>query len=899
MRCLDGGHFVASYCPVSHDHRPDPDLLLAQVQREERGRHAGRLFIFLGMCPGVGKTYAMLQAARQRRNERIRVLAGVVETHDRAETIALLEGLEILPRRKIVHGGHLLEEFDLDAALARRPELLLVDELAHTNAPGSRHNKRYQDVLELLERGIDVYTTLNVQHIESQVDIVRQITGVAVQETVPDSILDRAHEIQLIDLSVEKLLQRLAEGKIYQDERAHAAFDGFFREGNLTALREMALRFTAERVDRDMEDFRRARRDSSPWKTNARLLVGVAPTPYSESLVRWTRRAATRIGCPWIGVWVEGAKPLRPGEEELLARGLALARRLGGEVVHVTGNDVATALLEVARDRNVSQIVVGKSDAASRWRKTSLTDRVIAGSGDIDVCVVRPFAGKKPQRSGEVQAAPASRWKDYSGAFGLVALVTVAAWFAAEYIGYMVPAFGYLLAIVLGSLYWKRGATLLMAAASALAWDYLFIPPRYTLHVDRPEDMGMLAMFFVVALAMGHLTTRLRLRETAERQRQRHTDALLRVTQQAALNPEGAKGLAAALRVIESYLGGQVSLLARQDDHSLGHGAHAASAFQPGDTEFAVAAWAFANHQPAGRFTDTLPSAEATWFPLQTATSTMGVIGLKRETDALAFTERQAMEAFALQLALVLEKEHFIEAVQHAERLEEGEKLRRALFDSVSHELKTPIAVIRAAVEGAESKDPRLVEIDTASRRLQRIVDGLLQMTRLEASVIQPRPEWCDVNDIVSDAVETLGDALKRHELKVELPPDLPLVKTDHGLLEQCLVNLLHNAAVHTPEGTRIELAVQRRSQGVEFTVRDHGPGLGEGEEVKIFGKFYRSPGSPAGGTGLGLSIVKGFVRALGGNIVARNHPGGGAEFALRLPAETMDASAAAIASAT
>jgi two-component system sensor histidine kinase KdpD len=882
--------------PMSDDLRPDPDVLLAQVQREERGRRAGRLFIFLGMCPGVGKTYAMLQMGRQRRNEGAHVLAGVVETHGRAETAALLEGLEVLPRRKLEHAGHLLEEFDLDAALARRPDFLLVDELAHTNAPGSRHSKRYQDVLELLDAGIDVCTTVNVQHIESQVDIVRQITGVAVQETVPDSILDRAHEIQLVDLGVEKLLQRLAEGKVYLGERANAAAEGFFREGNLTALREMALRFTAERVDRDLEDFRRARRDSSPWKTNARLLVGVAPTPYSESLVRWTRRAAARIGCPWIGVWVEGVKTLRPGEEELLARGLALVRRLGGEVVHVTGEDVAAALLEVARDRNVSQIVVGKSDG-KRFRRKSLTDRVIAGSGDIDVCVVRPFAGR-PARARQESPAPRSgAWSDYGGAAGLTAAATVVGLLAMPVTGYTVPSFVYLLAIVLGSMRWERGATLMMAGISALAWNYLFIPPRFTLYVDKPEDMAMLAMFFVVALAMGQLTTRLRMRENAERQRQRHTHALLRVTQQAALSPETGRWLEAALRVIESILGGQVSLLLRQDEHSLARGAHAASAFQPSESEFAVGAWSFSNHRLAGRFTDTLPSAEATWFPLQTATSTMGVIGLRKDADTLTFTERQAMEAFALQLALVLEKEHFIEAVQHAERLEEGEKLRRALFDSVSHELKTPIAVIRAAVEtmGSNRDDPCVTEIDTASRRLQRIVEGLLQMTRLEASVIEPRPEWCDVNDIVSAALETTGDAMKRRELKVEVPPDLPLVRTDHGLLEQCLVNLLHNAAVHTPDGTSVELSVARRAKGVEFVVRDHGKGLAEGEERKIFGKFYRSPGSPAGGTRIGLSIVKGFLRALGGEILVRNHPAGGAEFTIRLPAETMESSATSL----
>lgn len=874
------------------DDRPDPDLLLAQVQREEGRRRAGRLFLFLGMCPGVGKTYAMLQAARQRRDEGLRVLAGVVETHGREETAALLEGLDVLPRRKIEHNGHLLEEFDLDAALARRPDYLLVDELAHTNAPGSRHAKRHQDVLELLDAGIDVCTTLNVQHIESQVDVVRQITGVAVQETVPDSILDRAHEIQLVDLSVEKLLQRLAEGKVYLGERADTAAANFFREGNLTALREMALRFTAEKVDRDMEDFRRARRDSGPWKTNARLLVGVAPTPYSESLVRWTRRAAARLGCPWIGVWVEGSRPLRPDEEELLSRGLALVRKLGGEVVHVTGDDVAKALLDVARDRNVSQIVVGKSDRP-RLPRTTLTDRIIAGSGDIDVCVVRPLAGKKPQPPPE--PATVSRWRDYGSALGLTAAVTLLSLLMLPFVGYTVPAFIYLLAIVLGSMRWDRGPMLLMAGVSALAWNLLFIPPRFTFHVDQPEDMAMLAMFFVVALAMGQLTARLKMRERAERERQRHTDALLRVTQQAALHPEAGKGLEAALRIIESILGGKVALLLRQDDHSLGRQAHPASAFLPDDAEFAVGAWAFANHQTAGRFTDTLPSATATWFPLQTATSTMGALGLQREAGRFTFTERQATEAFVLQLALVLEKEHFIQAVQHAERLEEGEKLRRALLDSVSHELKTPISVIRAAVEAHGSTgDPYLGEIDTASRRLQRIVDGLLQMTRLESSVIEPRLEWCDVHDIVTGALESTGGIFRGREFAVRAAGDLPLVKTDHALLEQALANILHNASVHTPPDTAVELTVAQRCGSVDFIVRDHGKGLAAGEEARIFGKFYRSPDAAAGGTGLGLSIAKGFLRALGGEIVARNHPAGGAEFTIRLPAETMEPTAVA-----
>jgi two-component system sensor histidine kinase KdpD len=586
-------------------------------------------------------------------------------------------------------------------------------------------------------------------------------------------------------------------------------------------------------------------------------------------------------------------RPLKPEEQELLARGLALVRKLGGEVVHITGDDVATALLEVARERNVTQIVVGKSGSKRRW-KPSLTDRVIAGSGDIDVCVVRPFAGKVPSATSVGNSVPASRWRDYGSALALTAAVTLIALLVLPITGYTVPSFIYLLAIVLGSLRWERGTTLLMAAVSGVAWNYLFIPPRFTLHVDRPDDMGMLAMFFVVALAMGHLTTRLRLRERAERERQRHTDALLRVTQQAALNPKADRGLESALRVIESILGGEVSLLVRLDDHSLGRVPHPASAFQPDDGEFAVAAWSFANHQPAGHFTDTLPSAIATWFPLQTATATMGVIGLKRDAERLTFTERQAMEAFALQLALVLEKEHFIQAVQHAERLEEGEKLRRALFDSVSHELKTPIAVIRAALDakGPVEQDPYLVEIDTASRRLQRIVEGLLHMTRLESSVIEPRLEWCDVNDIVAGALETTGDIFRDRSFVHRVPQDMPLVKTDHGLLEQALANILHNASVHTPPGSPVELDVIRRPADIEFVVRDHGKGIAEGDERRIFGKFYRSQGAPAGGTGLGLSIAKGFLRALGGEIIARNHPAGGAEFTIRLPAETLESAA-------
>jgi two-component system sensor histidine kinase KdpD len=873
------------------DQRPDPDMLLDEI-RKEAAQTGGRLFIFLGMCPGVGKTFAMLQAGRQRRAEGVDVLVGIAETHGRSETAALLEGLEVLPRKSIEHRGHLVDEFDLDGALRRRPVLVLVDELAHTNAPGSRHLKRYQDVLELLDAGIDVYSTVNVQHIDSQIDIVRQITGVSVQETVPDSLLDQAHEIQLIDLSVDKLLERLGEGKVYLGDRARTAAGNFFREGNLTALREMALRFTAERVDRDLEDIRRARRVGSPWKTNARLMVGVGASPYSESLIRWTRRAATRLGCPWLVVWVEGTRLPDAAGQERLARALSLARKLGAEVVSATGDDVADALLRVARDRNVSQIVVGKPSKSRLWKR-NLADRLVHESEDIDVCLVRPTltSGGGDRKADGLVAATKATPDEYGWALGATCLLGVTSWLLMPFTGYSFAAMVFLFGIVLAALRLGRGPVLVMAASSALAWDFFFIPPSFTFTIEKPEDMVMFGMFFVVALSMGHLTTRLRQRELAERRRQRQTAALLRVTQSAALSAEPEKGLVAALRVINELLDAETALVVRNSDHSLPTKAHKASTFTPDGKEWGVVAWSYDHRQTAGRFTGTLPQSTASWFPLQTSTSTMGVLGiLLPGKDAMDFATQQTIEAFALQLALVLEKEHFIEAASRAEVLEQSEKLRQGLLDSVSHELKTPLAVIRASLEGmGETGDPYVAEIATATARLQRVVDGLLQMTRLESKALKPRADWCDIRDVIASARESGGGGLRSRPVEVRVDPEFPLVKLDHGLLSQALANLLHNADVYTPAGTAVEVTASMDGNGkLRIKVRDHGIGLPAGSEARVFEKFYRVPGSPAGGTGLGLAITRGFVQAQGGSITASNHPDGGAEFLIVLPVQIM-----------
>ena len=876
------------------DNRPDPDTLLAQMRLEDAKSKSGKLHIFLGMCPGVGKTYAMLQTARQRVKEGVDVLAGVIETHGRSETAALLEGMHVLPRKKLEHRGFTLEEFDIDAVLDQKPQLVLVDELAHTNAPGSRHAKRYQDVLELIDAGIDVYTTLNVQHIESQVDIVQQISGVAMQETVPDSILDVAHEIQLIDLSVEKLLERMADGKVYLGERAEHAVSNFFKEGNLTALRELALRFTAEQVDRDLEDIRRLKRVSSPWKTNARLMVGVGPSPYAESLIRWTRRAAARLNCPWLVVWVEGSRVLTPVEQDRLTRSLGLARKLGAEVVSVTGDCVVDALLQIARERNVTQIVVGKPDRPSFFKK-SLADQLILSSGDIDVCVVRPLAAadKTGGSAPLYDAVPASIIGEYSWAVMSVFVIASVCWGLVSITGYMFVALVFLLAVVLAAMRFSRGPVLAMATLSAVCWNFFFIPPTFTFHISKPEDWIMFGMFFIVALSMGNLTSRLRQREMAERARQRQTSALLRVTQSASLSAEPEKGLAEALAIINELMQAETALVVREHDRSLPKAVHQASRFQPSAKEWGVVTWVYTNKQAAGRFTDTLPQSEATWFPLQTATSLLGVLGLRLARDArLDFNARQMIEAFALQLALVLEKEHFIQAVSRAEVLEHSDKLRRTLLDSVSHELKTPIAVIKAAIEGLGQEDgPRATyvsEIGTATERLQRVVDHLLHMTRIESSVVQPVMDWCDVRDVLHVAQDAAGKVLKDHRLEIRASLSLPLVRIDQALMGQALANLLHNAAVYTPAGTVIEMHVAMKEGVLHIGVRDHGPGFPAGSVQHLFEKFYRAPGSPAGGTGLGMAIAQGFVRAMGGTVSARNHPAGGAEVMISIPVQTM-----------
>jgi two-component system sensor histidine kinase KdpD len=877
------------------DNRPDPDALLASLNREEQRARRGMLKVYFGMCPGVGKTYAMLRAAQQELREGVDLVVGIVETHGRAETEVLLGGLPVIPRKVIPYKNIQLTEMDLEAVLARKPKLALVDEFAHTNAPGARHPKRYQDVMELLDAGIDVYTTLNVQHIESRADSVRQITGATVHETVPDSVFGLADQIELVDLTPEALRERLSEGKVYMDGRAAAAAENFFKDTHLTALRELALRFVAEQVDKRLREMRSLGSFKTIWRSGERLLVGVGPSPSSTQLVRWTRRMAASQGASWIAVSVEASNPLDGEDQRRLEKNLSLARELGAEVVVTHDEDLAGALVRVALQNNATQIVVGKSQRP-RWldllRGGNLVDRLQRIGGAMDIYVVpAERAAETPVTWIKWRSPAASPAREYLVVLCALAALTLASWFVVPHSGYMAVGLFYMLAVIVLSLRVGRGPVFAAGVVSALAWDYLFIPPVFTFTIGKLEDRLMFGTYFVVALVSGHLTARIRAQERNERMREDRAMALFHLTQALSAARTLDDAVFAALRQADSHFGATSALLL-DDGNGSSLMPHFAGSFTLSEKERGVADWAWRNRKMAGRFTDTLPSSEGFHLPLVREDTAVGVLILKLPPGAiLTLAQRDLAESFAAQLAQLVEREQLRAAGEREKLLAESDKLHRVLLDGVSHELKTPLAVLSAAVENLTNADEAVRaslagEIRTATRRLNRLVNNLLDQTRLESGALKPRLDWCDGHDLVNAAVEGVSDSLVGHPLEVDMPNDLPLFRADAALMEQVIANLLLNSALHTPAGTPIFLTsgVERASERVYFTVADRGPGLPAEMKGRLFQKFQRGDAARAGGLGLGLSIIRGFVTAQGGDIVAGENPGGGAVLTVYLP---------------
>jgi len=876
--------------------RRDPEAFLRTLKRVEEKEMRGKLRIFFGMCAGVGKTYEMLQAALEAKKKGVTVVAGYVETHGRRDTEALLKDLPVIPRKKVEYRGTVLEEIDVDAILALKPALVLVDELAHTNAPGSRHTKRYLDAQELLDNGIDVYTTLNVQHLESRADTVAQITGAIVHETVPDSFFDLADEVQVVDLSPEDLLKRMAEGKVYTEERSQRAIANFFRQGNLTALREMALRLATERVERQLRDYRQTERIRVPWRAGQRLVVGITPSKESVHLIRWTRRLAVVMQASWVAVFVERSSPHRDSGNEQFARNIALARELGAEIVTTADEDVAMALVRVAREQNATQIIVGKPERTWLWGK-SLVARLIDLSTDIDIYVtsgVETDNKSVQKRFGRPRAD--SGIARYIASATLVFLVSSLCYPLTEALGYQTVALILLLVVVLLPLRFGVGPVVLAAGLSALTWNFFFIPPRFTLAIAKPQDLLMMVILFAVAAVSGVLTARVRAREKAVRLREERAVALYSLTNDHSSAKNQDDVATAAVINIKKFFDVDVVMFLSDLDGDLVKKPHASSTYTPDEKELTVPAWVHWNEKTAGKFTDTLPFAVATYYPLSGPRYPLGVIGINvHDNERLTLDQEVLLENFLGQISSALEREFLNELTKRSIAFMESERLYTTLFASISHEMRTPITALVGASEsllndsvGVHPTVRRELaqEIQSAAERLDNVVQNLLAMTRLESGLIQPRLDWADMRDVVNASINKLRKELEGHVVSVEISPALPLLKLDFPLIEQVIMNLLRNAALHTPPASAIEVKAFPAQDKCVIVVADNGPGFPADSLERVFDKFYRVPGARTGGVGLGLSIAQGFVQAHNGTITAHNRPGGGAEFTIQLPLE-------------
>ncbi len=874
--------------------RLDPEVLLEIAAREASGR--GELKIFFGAAPGVGKTFAMLEAARRAQSEGLDVVLGVVETHGRGDTAALLAGLPTLPLRPVEHRGVALHELELDAALTRRPTRLLVDELAHTNAPGSRHPKRWQDVFELLEAGIDVHTTLNVQHLESLNDVVAQITWVRVRETVPDAVFDRADEVELVDLPPDTLLERLREGRVYVPEQARRAADAFFRKGNLLALRELALRRMAQRVDSDVQAYRREHGIATLWPAAERLLVCVGPSPGGARLVRAAARIAADLRAEWIAASVEtpALALASAAQRGRLDGSLRLAESLGAEVRTLVDDDVADALLRLARERNVTRIVVGKP-TRTHWRDRlhrSLLRDLVRGSSGADIHVVTGDSAPSPAPA-ERATSEGSSPGHYFWCVALVAVLTGLGALIFPYVDLSDLIMIYILGIMLAAARFGRGPSVLAAVLSVAAFDFFYVPPYMTFAVSDGRYLLTFAVMLGVGLLISTLTSRIRMQVEAARVRERRTAALYSLSRELAQLRHKDRIAACAARHIGEIFGARVAVLLVDARGSLVAIEGTDSALVADPRELSVARWAF-EHGPAGRETDTLPGAAATHLPLVAAGRTIGVLSVEPAERPRDTAAEQLLETFCSQTALALHRVLLAQEAQAAELRARAEELRSSLLSSVSHDLRTPLATITGAattlLEGGPEL-PREVHRDLAdaireeAERLARLVANLLDMSRLESGELVLHRDWTPIDEPIGAALGRLEGQLGGRDVEVQIAPGLPLVALDAILMEQLLMNLLENAVKYTPPGTPITIQVTREGDAIVLAVLDRGPGVAEEALPRIFDKFVRAGGPPGTqGVGLGLAICRAVAQAHGGSITAGQRPGGVAVFRVTLP---------------
>ena len=864
--------------------RPSPEALLASAATD----HRGRLKIFLGAAPGVGKTFEMLTAGRARRKEGVDVVIGIVETHKRAETEALLEGFEIIPRRKVPYRDRSLDEMDIDAILARKPRLVLVDELAHTNAPGSRHEKRYQDVEELLDAGIDVYATLNIQHLESLNDVVAQITTVRVRETLPDQVIDTADEVELIDLTPADLIQRLREGKVYVPEVARRALDHYFSEGNLTALRELALRRTAQRVDDQMLTYMQAHAIPGPWAAGERLLVCVNEHPSAAGLIRYARRAADRLQARWVALYIETPRyhQLSEGERDRVAQTLRLAERLGATAVSLPGRNIADDLLDYARANNITQIIIGKS-RRTRWFELlygSVVDALVRRSGRIGIHVLSAdtVESEPGSRSGIAQRPPFSI-QPYLIATILTAIATGVGYFFDQQIDLPNISMIFIPVVLYSAIRHGLLPALWATLLSTVAYNFFFLEPLYTLTIENPQNVVSLFFLLLVAVIASQLAVQSRAQAEAARRQAASTAALYGFSRKLAGIGNMDDLLWAVAHQIALMLKAHVVLLL-PDDGDL----QVRVGYPPEDeldeADLAAAKWSWSRGQPAGRSSDTLPGAKRLFLPLRTERGLVGVMGLDRpdESTLLSPDERRLLDALADQAAVAIERITLAAGIDEAKVTGETERLRSALLTSISHDLKTPLASIIGSITSLRkfwstfdlsTRDELLTTVQDEAERLTRFVGNVLDMTRLEARSVTPQLFPADVAEMLGIVAGEARRALPLLRLAIDAPAGLAPALIDAHLFRQVMFNLLDNAAKYASAESEVRISARVTAQGIAIEVLDEGPGIPPGDLERVFDKFFRIQVGDRrrAGTGLGLSICKGFVEAMGGTIVAEN----------------------------
>jgi two-component system sensor histidine kinase KdpD len=860
--------------------RPDPDALLALAEKERRGK----LTVFLGAAPGVGKTYAMLSRARRLKADGCDIMVGLVETHGRSETAALIDGLEILPRIRVAHRGRMLEEFDLDAALSRRPRIVIVDELAHSNPDGSRHPKRYQDIEELIAVGIDVWTAMNIQHLESLADLVAQITGVTVRERVPDTVLKRADDVLLVDLPPTELIERLKEGKVYLPDSASRAVDRFFRLGNLTALRELALRRTADRVDDQMVDYLRQNAIEGPWATGERLIVCIGPDDLSEKVIRVASRLASGLNAPWIVVSVERAdREVSSAEHfqrmEALFR---LAEQLGAETQHIIGSDFVEEILKCARREHATQIVIGTGQLRG-WVKfgaQSLHEALSRRAAGLGIHLVTPERSEKRDRKLRFRLPNLVALRQSAlFAIGFTLITTASALIIDRFIDLPNISLLFLLAVLGASVTGGYMAAFLAALMCTLAYNFFFIDPFRTFTISTPHEVFALFIFLAVAMIAGGFASRIKEQASVARVRATALQSLYDFSRKLSTTAKADDAIWLAVSQLQASLKRNVVLLLPDSDVKV-------AAAWPPDTELDItdltaARWSHDKQETAGHGTGTLPNSRFEFRPLRGPHGVVGVCGVEQISERLHINEERALSAILDQTAIALDRARLAEeSVTQAAKLE-GEKYREALLSSISHDLKTPLATITGAVTSLrelgdkmppESRDDLLQSIEEEGSRMSRFVANLLDMTRIEAGNLKPRHDWIDVSDVVHASAERIRKYFPDRVIETGIAADLPLIEGDSVLLGQVLFNLLDNAVKYGGKEP-VYIYARRDGDGVLVSVTDHGKGIPPEDLDRVFEKFYRrgKPDGRAAGTGLGLSIARGFVEAMGGHIHAES----------------------------